>query len=307
MKTVRAISRFRVMTVRRHLLFSANTERYHASPFVLKFFPLTPPSPPRGEDTGEGKLTPIVKVWYGALMRPPRIGITTSLTVQKTPERSYLNTSYVRAIQQAGGVPIPLPPTLSRDALDEIYSLLDGILLTGGGDIDPKRFGEAPHPSLFDVVAERDQIEINLVTRALSEGKPLLAICRGIQVLSVALGGSLYQDIASEPRSSLQHSQSEPSDQPTHKVKVAPQSFLAKVLGQEELEVNSLHHQAVKALGKGLAAVAHAPDQIIEGIELADSSPGRFVLGVQWHPEELVARDGSARRLFSAFVAAGRK
>ena len=240
-------------------------------------------------------------------MRRPRIGITTSLTVQKIPERSYLNSSYIRAIQQAGGAPIPLPPVLYPDALDEIYPLLDGVLLTGGGDIDSKRFGEAPHPTLFDVVPERDQLEISLVKRALSDEKPLLAICRGIQVLNVALGGSLYQDIASEPGSSVQHSQSEPSEQPTHTVKVGPQSFLAEVLGKEELEVNSLHHQAVKALGKGIVAVAHAPDQIIEGIELADSAPRRFVLGVQWHPEELAARDESARRLFSAFVAASRK
>ena len=244
---------------------------------------------------------------YGDLMRRPRIGITTSLTVQKTPERSYLNSSYIQAIQQAGGAPIPLPPLLSHDALDEIYPLLDGILLTGGGDIDPKRFGEAPHPTLFDVVPERDQLEISLVKRALSDGKPLLAICRGIQVLNVALGGSLYQDIASELGSSLQHSQSEPNDQPTHKVKVMPQSFLSEVLGKEELEVNSLHHQAVKALGRELMATAYAPDQIIEGIELADSAPRRFVLGGQWHPEELVARDESSCRLFSAFVSASRK
>jgi putative glutamine amidotransferase len=239
-------------------------------------------------------------------MRQPRIGITTSLTVQKTPERSYLNSSYIRAIQQAGGAPVPLPPPLSHDALDEVYPLLDGILLTGGGDIDPERFGEAPHLTLFDVVPDRDQLEMSLVTRSLSDGKPLLAICRGIQVLNVALGGGLYQDIASEPGSSVRHSQSEARDQPTHKVKVTPQSFLAEVLGKDELEVNSLHHQAVKALGKGLTAVAHAPDQIIEGIELADSGPRRFVLGVQWHPEELVARDESARRLFSALVAASR-
>src|SRR3990172_1933326 len=271
-------------------------KRYHVHPSILKIFPRRPRA-----------LTPLAKVWYGGRMRQPRIGITTSLTVQKTPERSYLNSSYIRAIQQAGGAPVPLPPPLSHDALDEVYPLLDGILLTGGGDTDPKRFGEAPHPTLFDVVPERDQLEITLVTRALPHGKPLLAVCRGIQVLNVALGGSLYQDIASETGSSLRHSQSEPNDQPTHKVKITPQSFLAAVLGKEELEVNSLHHQAVKALGKGLIAVAHAPDQIIEGIELADSGPRRFVLAVPCHPEELATRDEPARHLFSAFVAASRK
>ena len=238
------------------------------------------------------------------MLKRPKIGITTSLTVKDDPERSYLNSSYVRAVQQAGGVPIPLPPTLNRDSLRAIYQLLDGVLLTGGGDVDSKRFGELPHPTLFDVVPERDELEIQLVDWAASEKKPLLAICRGIQVLNVAFGGNLYQDVASDPGTKLSHSQGEPKDQPSHPVTITSGSFLADILGRDELEVNSLHHQAVKALGRGLLPDAHAPDGIIEGVELAERDPGHFLLGVQWHPEELIERAPEARRLFQRFVEA---
>ena len=241
------------------------------------------------------------------MLKRPRIGITTSLTVKPDPERSHLNSSYVRAIQQAGGVPIPLPPTLTPDSQRAIYQLLDGILLTGGGDVDPKRFGELPHHTLFDVVPERDELEIQLVDWAASEKKPLLAICRGIQVLNVAFGGNLYQDVASDPGTTLFHSQGEPKDQPSHAVKITPGSFLADVLEREELEVNSLHHQAVKALGRGLLPNAHASDGIIEGVEPAERDPGQFLLGVQWHPEEMIERAPEARRLFQRFVEASGK
>jgi len=143
-----------------------------------------------------------------------------------------------------------------------------------------------------------------LVRRFLEARRPILAICRGIQVLNVALGGSLYQDVASDPGTEIQHQQSGLRDQPAHPVKVVPGSFLAEVLGTEELEVNSMHHQAVKALGQGLLPVAFAPDMIIEGVELNDPDSSHFVLGVQWHPEELVGRDTTARRLFRAFIEA---
>jgi len=158
-----------------------------------------------------------------------------------------------------------------------------------------------------EVSPARDRLEISLVRRFLEARRPILAICRGIQVLNVALGGSLYQDVATDPGTEIKHQQSEPRDQPTHQVKVVAGSFLARVLESEELEVNSMHHQAVKALGRGLLPVAFAPDALIEGVELDDPDSSRFVLGVQWHPEELVRRDPAARRLFRAFVDASRK
>jgi putative glutamine amidotransferase len=235
---------------------------------------------------------------------PPLIGVSTSITVGKNPERAYVNSAYLHAIQQAGGVPVALPPQLSAASLERIAKELGGLLLTGGGDVDPARFGEAPHPTVYEVAPARDTLETSAVQIALDRRLPILAVCRGIQVLNVALGGSLYQDVGTDPGTELRHSQQEPRDQPTHKVTVEPRSRLARVLGTDEIEVNSLHHQAVKALGRGLVAVAWAPDQIIEGVELAD--PSRFVLGVEWHPEELVGHSEPARRLFAALVAAAR-
>ena len=230
----------------------------------------------------------------------PLIGVTTSITIDKTPERAYVNSAYLAAVQQAGGVPVVLPPQLSAASLSRLSRELDGLLLTGGGDIDPAAFGETPHSTVYEVAPTRDTLETAVVGIALERRLPILAVCRGIQLLNVALGGTLFQDVASEPGTELQHGQQEPRDQPAHKVRIATGSRLAETLGTDELEVNSMHHQAVKALGAGLTAVAWAPDEIIEGIELDDRS--RFVVGVQWHPEELVRHSEAARRLFAALV-----
>jgi putative glutamine amidotransferase len=236
--------------------------------------------------------------------RPPLIGISTSITVGAAPERAYVNSAYLHAVQQAGGVPVPLPPQLSAASLERVAGELHGLLLTGGGDVDPALFGEAPHPTLQDVAPARDTLEMSVLRLALDRHLPVLAVCRGVQVLNVALGGTLYQDVATDPGTQLPHSQKEPRDQPTHKVKVTPGSRLAETLGADEIEVNSMHHQAIHRLGRGLTAVAWAPDQLVEGAELDDRA--RFVLGVQWHPEELVGHSEPARRLFSALVAAAR-
>ncbi len=234
------------------------------------------------------------------MSRPPLIGVSTSITVDRTPERAYVNSAYLHAVQQAGGAPLALPPQLSAISLARLARELHGLLLTGGGDVDPARFGEPPHPTLQEVAPARDALEVSTIHVALEGGLPILAVCRGVQVLNVALGGSLFQDVGTEPGTQLPHSQQEPRDQPTHKVKVQPGSRLAQTLGTDELEVNSMHHQAVKTLGAGLAAVAWAPDQIVEGVELTD--PSHLVLGVQWHPEELIRHSESARRLFAALV-----
>jgi len=239
------------------------------------------------------------------MSRLPLIGVSTSITVGKHPERAYVNSAYLHAIQQAGGVPVPLPPQLSAAALERIAGELGGLLLTGGGDVDPARYGESPHPTVYEIAPARDTLETSAIHIALERGLPVLAVCRGIQVLNVALGGTLFQDVGTEPGTQLQHSQTEPRDQPTHKVKIEPRSRLARILGADEIEVNSMHHQAVKALGRNLTAVAWAPDQIIEGVE--DTDPSRFVLGVEWHPEELVGHSEPARRLFAALIDAARR
>ena len=211
--------------------------------------------------------------------RGPLVGVTMSMTIDATPERAYVNSAYLHAVQQAGGVPVLLPPQLSAASLERLGRGLDALLLTGGGDMDPSHFGESPHPTLY-------------------------AICRGIQVLNVALGGSLHQDVGTDPGTEVAHSQKEARDQPTHKVTVTPGSRLARVMGADEVEVNSFHHQVIKSLGRGLTAVAWAPDHLIEGVELEDDT--RWVLGVQWHPEHLTKDSEPARRLFAALVTAAR-
>ena len=245
-------------------------------------------------------------------MTPPLIGVSTSITVDRPPERAYVNTAYLRAIQEAGGIPVLLPPELDPAGLGALWPRLDGLILTGGGDIDPVRFGEERHSATSEVSPARDDLEIGLVHRALADDVPVFAICRGVQVVNVALGGSLYQDIADQyhdpadsERKPLRHSQTEPRERPTHAVKVRGEGTrLGAILGTLELDVNSMHHQAIKTLGQGLTDVAWAPDGIVEGVELADGD--RFVVGVQWHPEELVARDPAARGLFAALVGAAR-
>jgi len=237
-------------------------------------------------------------------MNPPLIAVSTSVTVDKYPERAYVNAAYLNAVQQAGGVPVPLPPQLEPGARAEILKHVSGVLLTGGGDVDPARFGEAAHPTTCEVSGARDELEIDLTQWALARRAPLLAVCRGLQVLNVALGGSLYQDIPSEPGSPLDHSQTglqgKARNVTAHQVKVREGSRLATILGALDVDVNSFHHQAIKQLGRGLADVAWAPDSIVEGVELVD--PAQFVVGVQWHPEELVAQDRAAFNLFAALV-----
>jgi putative glutamine amidotransferase len=241
-------------------------------------------------------------------MNPPLIGVSTSVTFDRYPERAYVNAAYLGAVQQAGGIPILLPPQLEPSGRAELVKRLQGVLLTGGGDVDPARFGEAPHPSTADVSAARDGLEIELTRWAIATRTPLLAICRGLQVLNVALGGSLHQDIPSEPGSPLDHSQVAllgSRGTAVHQVKVQDGSRLAGILGALEVDVNSFHHQAIHRLGRGLKDVAWAPDSIIEGMELVDDS--RFAVGVQWHPEELVGHDRTARNLFRALVERARE
>jgi putative glutamine amidotransferase len=239
-------------------------------------------------------------------MVAPLIGITTSVTVDKTPERAYVNGAYIRAVQAAGGIPVLLTPHFTTEVQAALWKRLDGLVLTGGGDIEPSRFGEVGHPTVDEVSPARDDLELGLTRRAVAEDVPLFAICRGIQVLNVALGGTLVQDIPSEWPNALAHAQSAPRHEATHAVKIMGEgTHLGRMLGTLEIEVNSLHHQAIKRLGDGLREVAWAPDGIVEGVEIPGD--GRFVVGVQWHPEELVTHDQAARNLFDALVDAARR
>jgi putative glutamine amidotransferase len=235
----------------------------------------------------------------------PLIGVSTSITVGEYPERAYVNSAYLRAVEQAGGIPVLLPPQLSASARDTLWRRLDGLVLTGGGDIEPARFGEAPHPKTALVSADRDGLEMDLVDRALRDDVPLFGICRGLQVINVALGGSLHQHIPDAVGETVQHAQTEKRHQATHPVKVlAEGTRLGRILGASELAVNSFHHQALKRLGRGLREVAWAPDGVIEAVEHDDTQ--RFLVAVQWHPEDLVGHDAAARALFTAVVDAAR-
>lgn len=247
-------------------------------------------------------------------MRLPRIGLTASVMPTKVgTRRTFLNEPYIVVIQETGGIPLVLTPAHGGSALRALFELLDGLVLTGGEDVAPERYGEEVlHPTV-ESVPERDALEIQLLEWALAEGLPVLAICRGIQLLNVGLGGTLYQDLPADHSADLVHDQGigdtpRPRTEPHHPVVVTPGSCLADVLGAETIEVNSMHHQGIKVLAPSLAPVAHAPDGLVEGVEPVDVARWSFLLGVQWHPEEL-ARGGHApsRRLFERFIAAAAK
>jgi putative glutamine amidotransferase len=218
---------------------------------------------------------------------------------------------YLAAVRGAGASPVlvwPDPETLADPA--EIRSYLSGfagLLLPGGKDVEPWRFGEEPHPRLGDTDAALDAGELALTAAALDLALPVLAICRGIQVLGVAVGGTLYQDLPSQRPSPVDHQVRTTPATLAHEVEVAPGSVLGNLVGTTRFPVNSRHHQAVRAGGAEqvgpLTVVAQAPDGVVEALEL----PGeRFVLGVQWHPENLVGDREEARRLFRGFVEASR-
>jgi putative glutamine amidotransferase len=245
------------------------------------------------------------------MTRAPLIGVTTSVTPdddpEATPNRAHVNRAYIVAVQRSGGVPVLLPPYLDAPTLQSLWERLDGLVLTGGGDVAPDRFGAPRHVETVAVSEARDALELDVTERALHEGRPVLAICRGVQVLNVALGGSLHQHIPDAyPASAIDHAQREPRHQPTHPVKVMVEHTRAgAILGAGELHVNSFHHQAINRLGRGLRDVAWAPDGVIEAV---DGPEGRgFVVGVQWHPEDLIDRDPAARQLFSALIAAAHR
>jgi putative glutamine amidotransferase len=238
-------------------------------------------------------------------MTSPIIGVTTSAErTDKGVDRAFVNASYLRAVQRAGGVPLLLTPFHSVESLARLR--VDGLLLTGGGDIDPARFGEVRHAKTDLISPERDELELERVTRqAIDTGLPLFAICRGLQVLNVALNGTLHQHVPDVFGESIAHSQGGARSDRTHEVAVEPGSLLASLARSERLAVNSFHHQAIKDLGDGLEPVAWADDKVVEAVEL----PGArgFVLAVQWHPEELVEHDPAAERLFQALVDAARR
>jgi putative glutamine amidotransferase len=219
------------------------------------------------------------------------------------PTKLALNQTYFDALEDAGAdvLPIPLVRDVSRLRLH--YELLDGLLLPGGADVEPRRYGAEPRNDAgLYTMPEVDAVEFALLEWALADGLPVLAICRGIQVLNVACGGTLWQDLRVEGVTQEPHD-CEPRDSLVHALHVEPESLLARTLGKTSIQVNSLHHQAIRDLGSSLRAVGRTDDGLIEGVEMPDRP---FVVGIQCHPEELIAKAEWSRRLFDGLVRAGR-
>lgn len=220
-----------------------------------------------------------------------------------------LGTPYIRVIEALGGSAILLTPAHDPRSIERILDLSCGLILTGGEDVEPRRYGQAPNPKLGATNPERDEMELTTVRAAVDRGMPVLAICRGMQLLNVAFGGTLYQDLPTDLDGDLLHEQEAPIGDGWHTARVEPTSRLAGIFGETELFINSFHHQAIRQLGENLRAVAWAEDDVIEGIEAPDHS---WMFGVQWHPErgeaERHPHPGSHpdRRLVEAFVAAAR-
>ncbi|MCP9488725.1 MAG: gamma-glutamyl-gamma-aminobutyrate hydrolase family protein [Solirubrobacteraceae bacterium MAG38_C4-C5] len=210
-----------------------------------------------------------------------------------------LGMDYPHTIAQAGGVPVVVPPSEAVD-IDALAERVDGLCLSGGPDIDPSVYGAQPHPALGPTDPEVDRFEVALLRAAQARDLPILCLCRGMQTLNVARGGTLIQDLPSQRPSSVSHRQEGSGTQPTHRVRIEAGSVLATALQAVEVEVNTFHHQAVDRLGEGLRPVAWTPDDLIEGIEDPDQ---RFLVGVQWHAESLRAL-AEQRALFAAFTAA---
>ena len=208
-----------------------------------------------------------------------------------------LGMTYPDAIRRAGAVPVVIPP-MDPDALEPLLDGLCGLCLSGGPDLDPGAYGAEPHPALGPTEPPLDTFEIGLVRAAQARDMPVLAICRGLQVLNVARGGTLIQDLPSERPSDIDHRQAQAGSRATHGVTLED-GRLAGCLGLRELRVNSFHHQAVDRLGEGLRAVGWAPDGVVEAIEATDRT---FTVGVQWHAESMIHAPEQAR-LFAAFAA----
>jgi len=215
--------------------------------------------------------------------------------------RFYLTKNYSDAIFAAGGVPVLLPLIPNAEFSRELIKRMDAIVISGSNsDVDPHLYGEEPHLKLGSVVTRRDQADLSLLEQVFLRKKPLLAICFGVQILNVFLGGSLWQDIDSQVKGAIKHSQDATDDYKSHSVLIRPNSLLHDLTKKREARVNSYHHQSIKKVASRLISVAEAPDGIVEGVELRGRE--HFVLGVQWHPEIGWDKDPLSRNIFSHFI-----
>ena len=242
----------------------------------------------------------------------PVIGITTQ-TLEAIPDQLprcwVMSQRYVHVLTAAGAIPWVIPLLEGNEAtLRQIYERLDGLFLPGGVDVDPGAYGEPRSALCGRTDPARDWTELLFVRWALADRKPVLAVCRGAQLVNVAVGGSLYQDVGAQHPDAIKHDHfpvaGRRRDELAHEVRLAAGSRLQKLLGTDTVAVNSMHHQGIARLAPGLVPVATSPDGLIEGVEVNN---GHFLIGVQWHPEDLVDVDARMRRLFEAFIDAARR
>ena len=236
--------------------------------------------------------------------RKKRPTIAVSPMIDLKRDRYNLRGDYMRMLCALGAAPVMLPLTTDRDILGEFLDMCDGLLLSGGVDLDPVTYGETNRGLCGTIQAERDEMEIYLCRKALEQNKPMLAICRGMQILNVALGGTLYQDLRADMGTTLQHQVPNPEDGFVHPVTLIPDSPLAQLQAAEEMPANSRHHQAVRDVAPGLKVQATAPDGVVESVWMPDK---RFVWGVQWHPESIWDQSEPNRKIAEAFLAAAAK
>lgn len=229
----------------------------------------------------------------------PVIGLSCSYDKDETQYRIFLNHSYLDAIRHFGGIPLVLPSEGSEEEIRYLTSLCDGVLLTGGMDVEPALFGEEKWNDTVSTTPERDQREFLICKLASERHLPIFGICRGIQIMNVYFGGTLYQDIPSQAPSEVTHSMAPPDHRCCHNCITAPGSPLATLTGKDTFGVNSHHHQAVKDVAPGFAVMGRCEDGIIEAIW---NPAEKFVWGVQWHPETIWDIEDSSALLFRAFI-----
>ena len=234
-------------------------------------------------------------------MKKPIIGVIPLYDEEK--ESIWMLPGYLEGLSEAGAIPVVLPMHLEAGELDELDGMLDGYLFTGGHDVDPRLYDQERLSLCGPSCKMRDRLETMIFEKAGQENKPVLGICRGLQLLNVLYGGTLYQDLPEEypQKSEIDHHMTAPYDRTVHGVTIEPESPLRQLLGKTKLQVNSYHHQGICALGTGLKVMAVSDDGLVEGIYDPEK---KFVWGVQWHPEFIYQKDEDARRIFLAFVEA---
>ena len=238
-------------------------------------------------------------------MRTDRPGIGITMRIKLETDRFYLSRHYSEAVERAGGAPLHTGLIPRVDYISSVMDHIDGVLLPGSdSDVDPLRYGREPHQALGSVHPVKDETDLLILHEAEDRGLPIFAICFGLQILNVARGGTLIQDIAWQMPEAIKHEQGVPRDRPSHRVQLLEGSVLSSLAKADNAVVNSHHHQAIETVGRDLIATAWSSDGLIEAME--DSRPGRFVLAVQWHPELGWKKDTFSQALFSRFVSEAR-